>query len=42
LAKCRAGEVNYGEGIAKEGEELYASDHILQQMLADLDRLVAG
>jgi hypothetical protein len=42
LAKCRAGEVNYGEGNAKEGEELYASDHILQQMLADLDRLVAG
>ena len=41
LAKCRAGASNYGEGIAKKGEDLYASDRILLQMIADLERLEA-
>jgi hypothetical protein len=39
LAKCHAGALYYGEGIPKEGEEVHASDRIVLQMIADLERL---
>jgi hypothetical protein len=39
LVKCHVGETNYGEGIPKKGEEMYASDRILLQMIADLEHL---